>query len=265
MNRKPNQPFAVIDFERTPDTCMDVTCPCGSDFHVHGRKNGPSTQHIRCPFCKDVLSIGADVNLLSERENFDDEVGLHAFIQWKGSDVVMTAHCACSKTFEIARDFAYECDCPHCGTHYHCESRLTVTKLSAEQAAAIPNVNEPEKDYEDMDEGERAAYDAKMAALAAERKKNRADFASGLSAVELGHLVDPERSLLGYGVGNFPGKPLPWPAPGVAVVVLGDAVDLFAVSRWRGKDAGIDDELSNPVGARFFHGHSHRRTEAVKD
>jgi hypothetical protein len=47
--------------------------------------------------------------------------------------------------------------------------------------------------------------------------------------------------------------------------VLGDAVDLFAVSRWRGKDAGIDDELSNPVGARFFHGHSHRRTEAVKD
>lgn len=258
MNRKQNQPFAVLDFARTPDTCMDVACPCGGAFHVHGRKDGPSTQHIRCPFCKDVLSIGADVNLLKEREDFKVDVGLHAFIQWKGSDVVMTAHCACSNTFEIARDFAYECDCPDCGAHYHCESRLEVTKLSAEEAAAITNVNEPEKDYEDMDEGERAAYDAKMEALSVERAKNRQGVVGGLAAYEVGHLVDPARPFLDY-ARELPGQPLSWPAPGVAIVVVGDAVELLSVSRWAGK--AVADEVAksaDPGSLRVIHGHSHR-------
>jgi len=264
MNRKPNQPFAVIDFARTPYTCMDVTCPCGGNFHVHGDKDGPSTQHIRCPFCKDVLRIGADVNLLSEREDFDTDVGLHAYIQWKGSDVVMTAHCACSKTFEIAQDFAYKCKCPHCGARYHCESRLEVTKLSAEEAAAIANINEPEKDYEDMDDGERAAYDARMEKLAAERRKNRPSFVDAAAVAELGHLLEQSRAHRDYGILSLDGKPLPSPAPG-RVIVIGDAVDYFAVSRWSGKE-GLAHEVPNlvdplsfkPDSQRFLHGHSHR-------
>lgn len=253
MNRKPNQPFAVIDFGRTKYTCMDVTCPCGGDVHVHGALDrNESSEYVRCPWCKDVLRVGSDVNLLSEREDFKVNVGTHVYLQWKGTDVVMTAHCTCQKTFEVAKDFAYECDCPHCGAHYHCESRLEVTKLTAEEAAAVVNVNEPDKDYEDMDETERAAYEEKYGLRPA-----------ALSAVELGHLVDPGRSFLDY-ARDLPGKPLAWPAPGVAVIVVGDAVDLFAVSRWPGNAVAAevvkhaDSASAAPGSLTVIHGHRHR-------
>lgn len=259
MNRKPNQPFAVIDFARTPYTCMDVTCPCGGNFHVHGEKDGASSQHIRCPFCKDVLSIGADVNLLGERENFDVNVGLHAYIQWKGSNVIMTAHCKCSQTFEIAKDFAHKCDCPHCGAHYHCESRLEVAKLNAQEAAAIANINEPEKDYEDMDEAERAAYDANMEALAAEERKNRPSSLNGLTPFELGHLVEPG-SQLDY-ARAFDGRVV----PGFAyfdgtrrAVVLHELSSSFQFGGARKKGLVIIPDVHVPNPVVMIHGHSHR-------
>jgi len=162
MKRQPNSAFAVINYGRTMHVCMDIHCPCGYHNHLDTWGDMGSAEYVRCAECKDVLRIGADVNLLDKREDFDVKRDAYTFIQWKGTDVVMQAHCTCGKTFDIERDFAYECDCPHCGKHYHCESCLEVTKLTPEETAAVTHVQEPEKDYEDMDDEERAAYDKKM-------------------------------------------------------------------------------------------------------
>lgn len=175
MNRKPEAAFAVIDFGRTSSVCMDIHCPCGAHVHMDTWGEDGSAEHVRCPWCKDVLRIGADINLLDQREDFSVEHDAYVFIQWKGSDVVMGATCTCKQSFEIVGDFTYDCDCPHCGKHYHCESQLTVTKLSAEEAAQVSKVQEPEKHPDEMDDEERAAYDAKLEVQAPEQDGVRHD------------------------------------------------------------------------------------------
>ncbi len=55
----------------------------------------------------------------------------------EGFDIVMQGNCTCGEKFDILGWFQYECECPACHTHYHCESHLTLTKLSAEEAALV--------------------------------------------------------------------------------------------------------------------------------
>lgn len=239
MNRQPNSAFAVIDYGKTVGVCMDVYCGCGRDFHFHD-EDGKSAEHVRCPFCKDVLRIGADVNLLSERENFNIDHGPSVFIQWKGSDIHMQGNCTCGEQWDITGWFAYEKDCPKCGKHFHCESHLTLTKLTSEEAALVAHINEPEKDYEDMDDGERTAYDERMSHLAAEQEARRAAASKAmladLSGFELGHLADPGGNAFDY-------AQIATNRPQDTVVLLGDVVD-----------SGIGAVLS---------GHTHRSLPVV--
>src|SRR5688572_14445183 len=100
MNRQPNKPFAVIDYGKTVGTCMDIHCPCGNHVH-HDADSGKSAEHVRCPWCKDVLRVGADVNLLTTKEDFSVDRGPNVFIQWKGSDIVMQGNCTCGEKFDI--------------------------------------------------------------------------------------------------------------------------------------------------------------------
>lgn len=195
MNRKPEAAFAVIDFGRTSSVCMDIHCPCGAHVHLDTWGEDGSAEHVRCPWCKDVLRIGADINLLDQREDFSVEQDAYVFIQWKGSDVVMGATCTCKQSFEIVGDFTYECDCPHCGKHYHCESQLMVTKLSAEEAAQVSKIQEPEKHPDEMDDEERAAYDAK---LEVQHREQEATRRSLLAGIEVCCLVDPNLSYAHY-------------------------------------------------------------------
>lgn len=234
MNRQPNKPFAVIDFGRTPSVCMDIHCPCG--FHAHLDTYGEmgSAEFVRCPDCKEVLRIGADVNLLDTKEDFSINRGAHTFIQWKGTDVVMQANCTCGQAFAIERDFAYECDCPQCGKHYHCESSLEVAKLSPEEAATVAKIQEPEKDYEDMSEEEQAAYDAKNTVVTTTAEMLARDVlmlghthrcggecdqsqANARRAVEVGHLVVGGA---GFGLVDLLSR-----TPPAQVVMLGDYID----------------------------------------
>lgn len=217
MNRQPNSPYATIDLGKT-DVCADVVCPCGKDFHFHNDP-GQSAEFVRCPWCKEVLRLGAEINLLAAQPSFGNRPQPVAALQWKGTDVVMTAHCSCAKTFDVAKDFAYTCDCPHCGTTHHCEDDLTVTRVAPEDVPADAHVTAAQKDIFEMDEEERAANDASMEALVKTRKETIAAGHAGLTA---GLLIAHGHPLLRHS--NVPPRS----------VVVGDAADLFMLSRYPG-------------------------------
>lgn len=222
MNRQPNSPYATIDLGKT-DVCADVVCPCGKDFHFHNDP-GKSAEFVSCPWCKEVLRVGAEINLLSTEPTYAGNPDPHASLQWKGTDVVMQANCSCRQTFYIAKDFAYTCDCPHCGTHYHCQSDLTVTRVASEDVPEGAHVTQAEKDIFEMDEEERAAYDAKMQELVATRKQSIAAGNAGLTA---GMLIAHDHTLQDYGN-----------APPQDIVYIGDVADFGQLSRYPGNGDG---------------------------
>ncbi len=52
-------PYAWIQWKGT-DVCMDVHCECGYDGHV----DGEFVYYWRCPSCKSLFALGANVRLI---------------------------------------------------------------------------------------------------------------------------------------------------------------------------------------------------------
>src|SRR5580658_3675824 len=104
---------AEIDWAKTIHVCSDVSCPCGGHFHHCTYGDCGSAQHARCPYCLEVVRLGARVSLLPEAIDWNrEQMQPHAFLQWKGTDITMTAHCLCGKQFPVEGDFKYQVNCP---------------------------------------------------------------------------------------------------------------------------------------------------------
>jgi hypothetical protein len=137
---------AVIDWKRTTDVCMDIHCECRLHSHFDGYE-GASPEYVYCSYCKGVNRIGARVGLQEEELKFDKR-GPHVFLQWKGTHVYMQVHCTCGLVFAANGDFKYEVEC-QCGKRFNCDPDLSITKLSAEEAARVAYVT-PQEDILDM-------------------------------------------------------------------------------------------------------------------
>jgi hypothetical protein len=78
--------------------------------------------------------------------DFDEKLPPHAGLQWKGTEIHMTATCKCNAQIQVDRDMAYKVDCQGCGAHYNCHPNILATKLSCEQVRQIPFIHKPEVD-----------------------------------------------------------------------------------------------------------------------
>lgn len=146
-----DEAHALIDWRRTTDVCMDINCDCGEHSHFDGYE-GASPEYVYCRSCKGVNRIGNRVTLQEAEIDFDGRKPRpHVFLQWKGTTVYMQARCSCGLEFPVNGMFKYEATC-QCGKHYHCDPDLSLTKLSAEEAAKVSYVTPPEDDesLEDM-------------------------------------------------------------------------------------------------------------------
>jgi len=55
--------------------------------------------------------------------------GPQAWIQWKATNVFMDAGCKCGASFNISGPFAYNIECPSCGTIYMCNGHIELIEI----------------------------------------------------------------------------------------------------------------------------------------
>ena len=55
----------------------------------------------------------------------------HGWIQWKGTDVCMDLNCKCGELSHIDAEFAYNVQCPFCGTVYFCNGHIELIEVTS--------------------------------------------------------------------------------------------------------------------------------------